>query len=159
MSCKRCEINEAWERVRNARTYTNVVARAVEWLDLFWPEARLLGQSPKSLRDIPVPAMYISPTCGESVAGRWNGKAIQLQEEHHYTELARYMNKVHKLPVPKIRDELRVTILHEVVHAVDEHGRGLGVVPGEPEDLFADHDSHFHRRLDKLKRMFPPDGA
>ena len=152
--CVRCDIHWAWLDVRNARTYESVVDRAQEWLLLFWPEARKLKLSPKSLVNEPCPPMFITSRIGSSTFGQWTGVSIQLIEPHHLLSTYKELQQVHKETPPKLRDELRDTILHEVQHAIDDKN---GIK--QWGEKFADHPASFHRRLDKLKRAFPVEGA
>ncbi len=156
MTCKRCEIHEAWLAVRNARTYEGVVDRAAEWLQLFWLEARSLNLSGRSLREVPCPPVFISSSLGAASIGKWTGKSIQLCEKKHRMATFKELRQVHREAHPRIRDELRDTILHEVQHAIDEYN---GIGSTRNDDLVADHPPAFHWRLDKLKRAFPIDGA
>ena len=111
------------------------------------------------MRNIHCPPLYISPTCGSTVAGRWNGLAIHLCEEHQAVKRQKMWTKVHGEKPYKIRDELRQVVLHEVRHALDHHALGIVKEMGAKEDLEGDHNPAWHRRLKKLERLFPYEGA
>ena len=118
-----------------------------------------MGQVRLSVRHIHVPPIYISPTCGSTVAGRWNGLAIHLCEEHQAIKRHRNWVKVSGEKPYSIRNELRAIVLHEVRHALDHHALGLVKEMGAVEDLEGDHNAAWHRRLKKLENLFPPEGA
>jgi hypothetical protein len=134
---------ESWDRVRTAKTYPSVIARANEWLEELWPDAYRLGYSPKGIgnQGTRQPWIYISNS-GQNpdfVAG-WFGpwatiKIISVEHMRKHADRYRW----------PVRDFLRETILHEVQHALD-WSRGVSS---------EDHNSHYTRRLRRLLKDFP----
>jgi len=163
-----CDINEAWRRVREARTYDSLVDRAQEWLDLFWPKARSMHLNSRSVASYPPPPIRIDYRM--EAAGAWNGKSIALMDQERWKKSLTQIAHVYKMdgvtPVLRsFRDEVRAVLLHEVQHALDEPEKddllrfvALTKKERDEQELF-EHTPAFNRRLRRLERAFPYNGG
>lgn len=158
-----CDVHNAWRKVREARTYQQVIDSGNDWLLIFWPKARMLGVAAKTVANHPVP--FIRVDYAMSAAGTWNGRTIAVMDQErwsHSQEVLKHQDKIDgvRIPVLPLRDELRQVILHEVRHALDEpNAAAMYGKQTDDRSYRIDHNHAFTLRLRKLERLFPWDGA
>ena len=163
-----CDVNEAWRRVREARTFDALVARAEEWLEAFWPKARLMGLNSRSVAAYSPPPVRIDYR--REAAGAWNGKSIALMDQERWKKDLAWIAHTYKMDgvtpiIRSFRDEVRAVLLHETQHALDDPDGvqllrfvALPKKEREEQELF-EHTPAFNRRLRRLERAFPYSGA
>lgn len=138
-----------WGDVLCAPAYNSVIYNAQWWLQALWPHAYALGYAPKGkgydpglLGNCPRILIRQYPL---SQLGEFDGANI-------YVTTYRQMRKLGSGVSPFAR--LRLTILHETQHALDDLRR-LPIPPENPKNPDY-HNGWFLRRLSKLIDAFPP---
>ena len=151
------DAERAWREVRRARSYPQVIARSVTWLEEVWPNARKLGHTRTSTQGSPVPDLHVDDeNRGRHTAGYWvDDQIIVPPAATLRQQLDRY--RLGASPTldwwmihQTLPDYLRSIVLHEGQHAfdyVDGHQRWVSSMA---------HDKRFFTRLTKLEAIYSP---